>query len=99
LIVHVAWNGPATSRRERAQALRHAHAEFFERYAPEAREILDELLEKYAQFGVSQLDDLRVLEVPPLSQRGSPIEIASLFGGSAALREAVDDLAELIYAA
>lgn len=99
LLVHVAWNGAATSRRERAQALRRAHAAFFGRYAPEARSILEELVEKYAQFGVSQLDDLRVLEVPPFSERGSPLEIARLFGGPSELREAVDDLSELLYAA
>ena len=98
LLVHVAWNGAATTRRERASAIRREHEEFFERYAPEARAVLEELLEKYAQFGVSQLDDLRVLEVPPLSEHGSPLEIAASFGGPAQLRASVDELVELLYA-
>lgn len=97
LLVHVAWNGPATSRRERAQALRREHEEFFARYEPEARAVLEELLEKYAEFGVSQLEDLRVLEVPPLSEHGSPTEIEAQFGGPGSLREAVDRLADLLY--
>jgi type I restriction enzyme R subunit len=97
LLVHVAWNGPATSRRERAQALRREHEEFFTRYEPEARAVLEELLEKYAEFGVSQLEDLRVLEVPPLSEHGSPTEIEAQFGGPGSLREAVDKLADLLY--
>lgn len=98
LLVHVAWNGPATSRRERAQRVRREHAEFFGRFESEARVVLEELLEKYAEFGPSQLDDLRVLEVPPLPGHGSPTEIAAQFGGSSVLREAVDDLVDLLYA-
>ena len=99
LLVHVAWNGPATSRRQRAQQLRRGHEEFFTRWQPEARAVLEELLEKYAEWGVSQLDDLAVLEVPPLSEHGTPVEIAAQFGGADALREAVDELAALLYAA
>ena len=97
LLVHVAWNGPATGRRERAQSLRREHAEFFARFEPEARAVLEELLEKYAEFGPSQLDDLGVLEVPPLSEHGSPVEIATRFGGIAELHRAVDELVNLIY--
>ena len=44
--------------------------------------MLDELLEKYAEHGIGQLDDLGVLEVPPLSAFGSPVEIAERFGGA-----------------
>src|SRR5262249_51190585 len=66
LLVHVAWNLPVTSRRDRARRVQRAHAEFFESFAPEARLVLQELLEKYAEFGPTQLDDLEVLEVPPL---------------------------------
>ena len=99
LLVHVAWNGPATSRRQRAQRLRREHEEFFVRWEPEARSILEELLEKYAEWGVSQLDDLAVLEVPPLSEHGTPVEIAARFGGSQELRDAVEELTRLLYVA
>lgn len=99
LLVHIAWNGALISRRDRAARLRSDHREFFERFATEAREILDELIDKYADHGVDQLDDLRILEVPPLSERGTPVEIAKHFGGANELREAVDELQELLYAA
>lgn len=99
LLIHVAWNAPVTNRRDRAQAVRREHAAFFERFSPEARVVLEELLEKYAEFGPRQLDDLEVLEVPPLSQLGSPVEIASRFGGAEVMRTAVDELAALVYAA
>lgn len=73
--------------------------EFFERFRPEAREVLKELLQKYAEHGPSQLQDLRILEVPPLSERGSPVEIARLFGGPEEFRRAVGELEQVIYAA
>ena len=51
--------------------------------------MLEELLEKYAEHGIGQLDDLRILEVPPLTEFGSPVEIAERFGGADELRQAV----------
>ncbi len=90
LLVHVAWNGPLASRRERAARLRRESETFFAQFAPAARAVLDDLLEKYADHGVDQLDDLSVLEVPPLTRHGSPVEIAERFGGAEGLRRAVD---------
>lgn len=52
-----------------------------------------------ADHGIGELDDLLVLEVPPLPEYGSPVEIAARFGGLAGLRQAVETLRELGYAA
>jgi len=71
---------------------------FLQRCAPEARPVLDSLLEKYADHGIDQLDDLAVLEVPPLSAQGSPLEIAERFGGPQQLRRALERLGDLPYA-
>ena len=72
---------------------------FFARFAPEARQILDEVLEKYAEHGVTQLTDPKILQVPPLSGHGNALEIAGRFGGPALLRTALEDLQILLYAA
>jgi hypothetical protein len=61
-------------------ALRREDAAFLESFVPDARAILEELLEKYAEHGIGQLDDLRILEVPPLTEFGTPVEIAGRFG-------------------
>lgn len=98
LLVHVAWNGDAITRRERVSRLRSRDTEFLEAFAPEARDVLEDLLDKYAEHGIAQLDDLRVLEVPPLDRHGSPVEIATRFGGRTELQEAVERLEELLYA-
>lgn len=98
LLVHVAWNAPVTTRRDRAGRVRREQEEIFADLRPEAREVLDALLEKYAEAGPSELS-LDVLRVPPLTGFGTPVEIAKRFGGPERLREAVDRLQELLYAA
>ena len=99
LLVHVAWNAPLRTRRERVNRLRQEHHDFLERAAPHARAVLETLLDKYAEHGISQIDDLASLEVPPLSNIGTPVEIARLFGGSDAFHEAVRLLGDFLYAA
>jgi type I restriction enzyme R subunit len=99
LLVHVAWNSPLATRRDRVNRLRREQRAFLQRFAPEARAVLDALLEKYADHGIDQLDDLAVLEVPPLTSHGSPLEIADRFGGPEQLRRAVERLGDLLYAA
>ena len=99
LLVYLAWNEPLMSRRDRTRRLRKEHAEFLDAFRPDARAVLDQLLEKYAEHGIGQLEDLRVLQVPPLTAIGSPVEIAERFGGPEALRQAITALQEHLYAA
>ncbi len=66
--------------------------------APEAREILSDLLEKYAADGELQFTLPDVLKVPLISQRGNVAEIVGKFGGEDQLRNAVNQLQALLYA-
>jgi type I restriction enzyme R subunit len=99
LLCHVAYSAPIRSRRERAEAARIDGKAFFDRFANGAREVLNELLEKYVEFGTAQFQIPDILKVPPLSQHGNVIEIAELFGGPERLRDAVGELQQLLYAA
>jgi len=99
LLCHVAYNAPLRTRRERAERLRRERQDFFERYAPQARAVLEELLEKYAEHGTAQFIVPDVLKVPPISERGNVIEISRLFGGTDQLRGAINQLQTLLYAA
>jgi type I restriction enzyme R subunit len=99
VLVHLAWNQPLATRTDRARRVRKEHADFFEAYQPAAREVLGYLLDKYAEYGISQLDDPGVLQVPPLSSLGTPVEIANMFGSVEGLRTAVSRLGELVYVA
>ena len=99
LLCHLAFNAPLRTRRERADRLATSHEQFFQKYGPEAREILHELVDKYTEHGLEQLRLPDALKLAPISSRGNPSEIALIFGGPAQLRDAVDELQELIYAA
>jgi len=99
LLCHLAFNGPLRTRRERADPVRKEERDFFDRFGPEAKAILADLLEKYAEHGTAQFVIPDVLKVPPISERGNVIEIAELFGGPDELRQAVAELQALLYAA
>ncbi len=99
LLCHLAFNAPLRTRRERAQRLKSERKDFFDRYSPEARQILDELLEKYAEHGNAQFVLPDILHVPPLSAHGTVREISAAFGGAEKLRQAVHDMQNLLYAA
>jgi type I restriction enzyme R subunit len=99
LLCHLAFNGPVRTRRERAQRLRTERRDFFEQYGPEARQILDELLDKYTEHGTAQFLIPDVLELPPINQHGNVIDIAAKFGGEERLVDAVRELQTILYAA
>ncbi len=99
LLCHLAFNAPLRTRRERADHLRRDKKDFFDRYGPQARAVLDDLLDKYMAHGTAQFILPDALKVPPISGYGNVREIAGLFGGFEPLREAVDTLQTLLYAA
>lgn len=99
LLCHLAYNAPLRTRRERARQLKDKRKDFFDQYGPEARQILEELLEKYAEHGDAQFTLPHVLHVPPIADHGNPGEIVRLFGGPEKLRQAVIDLQNLLYVA
>ncbi len=98
LLCHLAFNAPLLTRRQRADRVKKKQSAFFAYYSPEAREILDALLEKYAADGEFLFTLPDVLKVPPISQHGNVNEIIEKFGGATQLRTAVDKLQELLYA-
>ena len=99
LLCHIAFNAPLRTRRERAQRLRSEKKDFFEQYGQEARQILEELLDKYIEHGTAQFVVPDVLEVPPLSDHGNVMQIARYFSGEEKLVAAIRQLQTLLYAA
>ena len=98
LLCHIAYGAPLRTRRERADHVRREQAEFFAQFSQEAREILRDLLDKYAEFGVAQFTLPDVLRVPPIVQRGNVSEIIGYFGSADKLRVAVNQLQTYLYA-
>jgi type I restriction enzyme R subunit len=97
LLCYLAYNAPLRTCRERADRVRLEEIAFFEYYSPAARHILEELLEKYAEFGTTEFRLPDTLQVPPMTEHGNVQEIAALFGGALELKGALEQLQSLIY--
>lgn len=98
LLCHIAFNAPIRTRRDRAERLRKGRMDFWDYFKPEAREILNEILDKYIEYGAEEFKLPDILKVSPISRRGNAIEIARIFGGPDQLRRAVDRMQVLLYA-
>ena len=95
LICHVAFDRPPLSRKERAERVK--KSDYFSRYEENAQEILDALLDKYADDGVENLENMSVLKVQPFDRIGTPMEIVKLFGGKSDYLAAVKGLESQLY--
>ena len=98
LLCHIAYSAPLRTRRERADRLRKGRVDFWEYFQPEAREILQHILDKYIEHGTAQFKVPDILKVAPISAHGNVLEIAGKFGGPDQLRAAVAKLQTLLYA-
>lgn len=97
LVCHIAWGQPPLTRRERANNVR--KRDYFTKYGEKARAVLDALLRKYADEGIEHIEDIGVLQVHPISDLGTPVEIISAFGGRDKFMEALHELEQQLYAA
>jgi len=97
LLCHLAFQRPLRTRRERAEHLRRKRPDFFDQYSVVARGILDTLLDQYTEHGPGEFQIPHALMNPPIKAHGNAIEIADLFGGPLAMREAVNELQILLY--
>jgi type I restriction enzyme R subunit len=95
LICHVAFDQPALTRRERAENVR--KRDVFTKYGPQARAVLEALLQKYQDQGVIDLGDPRILQIPPLDAMGTPIQLIKEFGTRADFMFAVQELQSALY--
>ncbi len=95
LICHVAFDARPLTRRERAENVR--KRDVFTQYGPQARAVLDALLEKYRDEGVLNLDDANVLKVTPFTEMGSVVQLIGAFGDKAGFEKAVHELQDALY--
>ncbi|PKN34561.1 MAG: restriction endonuclease [Deltaproteobacteria bacterium HGW-Deltaproteobacteria-19] len=95
LICHVAFDRPPLTRRERADNVR--KGDVFARYGDKARTVLEAILQKYQDDGVTDLDDPQILRVAPFASMGTPMELIKPFGGRAGFEQAVHELQNVLY--
>ena len=95
IICHVAFDQPPLTRRERANNVKKRN--YFGKYEGKAREVLEALLDKYAENGILDFEKADILEIPPFNLIGKPTKIIKLFGGPDGFEKAIKELEEEIY--
>jgi type I restriction enzyme R subunit len=95
LICHVAFDQPPLTRRERVENVR--KRDVFTKYGKQARAVLEALVQKYQDEGVTSLDDPQILKIAPFDAMGTPIELLKAFGGRPGFEEAVHELQSALY--
>ena len=95
LICHVAFDQPPLSRRDRAENVKKRN--YFAKYQGAARQVLEALLEKYADTGIEPIEDPKILALPPFDRIGAPVELVKAFGGKAGYRQALAELEQQLY--
>lgn len=95
MVCHIAFDQPALTKKERANNVRKRN--YFTKYNEQARQVLDALLDKYADQGIEPIEDVKILQIPPFNQMGSIIEIIQSFGSVEAYTNALKELGDHLY--
>ena len=96
LLLHVAWNMPPLTRRERARRVK--KRDVFTAYGPMARQVLEALLDKYADEGIATIEGDNIFNVYPFPDMGRPAELVRSFGGRPQYLAALQTLERELYA-
>ena len=97
VLVHLAWNQPLATRTDRVRRVRKEHADFFDAFQPAAREVLEYLLDKYAEYGITELGKPWCAPGPAVVVTWYSGRVARRFGSPGEWRTAQTRLSELIY--
>lgn len=95
LIMHVAYDKKMMKKNERIEAVRRSN--YLDKYSGKAHEVLEALLEKYAEVSLGDIESVRVLTLEPLRSLGTDYELVSLFGGKEGYFKTVDELLDVMY--
>lgn len=94
-ICYVAYGKKPLTRKERANNVK--KKDFFSKYSADAQAVLDILLDKYMNQGITEVEDIKVLSLADFANYGKPAKIVKLFGGKAQYEAAVRELEANIY--
>lgn len=97
LICHLAYDKQPLTKAERANSVKKRH--YLYKYSELAQQVLEALLDKYADEGIKEIEETKVLQLKEFAKYGSPMKIVKAFGGKEAYQKAVQELENEIYTA
>ncbi|ENJ4195940.1 DEAD/DEAH box helicase family protein [Escherichia coli] len=96
MLCHVVYGQPPLTRKERAENVRKRN--YFTKYSEAAQAVLDNLLDKYADAGVQEIESIQVLKLKPFDSMGTIPEIIKTgFGDRNGYNQALSELENEIY--
>lgn len=95
LVCHIAFDQPPLTRKERANNVKKKN--YFTKYGEQARKVIEALIDKYADTGIENIEDIKILLIDPFKSLGTPSEIVGSFGGKSGYLNAVHELEGEIY--
>lgn len=95
MICHCAFDMPPLTRSERANNVKKKN--YFTKYGNKAVEIINTLLDKYADEGIENIESIQVLKLPDFQKFGSPIEIVNTFGGKDKYLHLIVEIEQQLY--
>ncbi|EFM9354989.1 DEAD/DEAH box helicase family protein [Escherichia coli] len=96
MLCHVVYGQPPLTRKERAENVRKRN--HFTKYSEAAQAVLDNLLDKYADAGVQEIESIQVLKLKPFDSMGTLPEIIKTgFGDRNGYNQALSELENEIY--
>lgn len=97
IICHLAYDKAPLTKAERVKNVRKRH--YLYKYSELAQQVLGALLDKYANEGIKEIEETKVLQLQEFAKFGSPMKIVKEFGGKAEYQKAIQELENEIYTA
>lgn len=94
-ICHIAYDQKPLTRKERANNVKKRN--IFAKYGKDAQDVLNTLLDSYADLGIYEIENISILWLPQFEKFGKPSKIASYFGGKQGYLAAVRELEQTLY--
>ncbi len=94
-ICYIVYGQKPLTRAERAKNVK--KKDFFSKYSGDARAVLEILLEKYMDGGITEMENIRILSMKDFAEFGKPAKIVKLFGGKEGYEQALRELEDNIY--
>lgn len=96
IICHLAYDQPALTRKDRAKRVR--ESQYLDKYQGKARQIIEGLMDKYGEVGVTDIENPLILNLDPFTQIAKrAMIIMKIFKGQEDYNRAVKDLENEIY--
>ena len=99
LLAHLLFDAPIVTRDDRARLFYEVKQEFLNRFGHKARELIIDLVDHYRLYGLSEIEDPKVFELPSFKEvYGGLKGIIKLLNGKRGLIKVLEEIEKGLYA-